>query len=174
MNVILIGYRGCGKSTLGVMLADQIWKDFIDVDLLTCKKFNQDSIQQIWQEHGEAKWREAESDATEQACGKSDVVIALGGGALMQPRARRAVEDAQDTVRIYLRCEPAELYSRIKADPNSSQTRPNLTEHEGGFVEVQRVLREREPVYRSVADKEFDVTHVEPTSAVRYLIDRCL
>ena len=107
MNVILIGYRGCGKSTLGAMLADQIWKDFIDVDRETCKTFKQDSIQKIWDEHGQAKWREAESDATEQACGKTDVVIALGGGALIQPLARRAVQDAQDTVRIYLRCEPA-------------------------------------------------------------------
>lgn len=173
MNVILIGYRGCGKSTLGEMLAEQIWKDFIDVDREVCKAFGQESIKAIWAEHGQAKWREAEAEATEQACGKSDMVIALGGGALTHPRTRRVVESAEDALRIYLKCEPPELYRRIKADPNSAEARPDLTD-QGGFEEVQRVLREREPVYREVADKEFDVTHVNPASAVRYLIDRCL
>ena len=77
-------------------------------------------------------------------------------------------------MRIYLKCEASELFKRIQADPDSGQARPRLTEHDDGFKEVQSVLREREPVYRAVADKEFDVTHVEPVSAVRYLIDRCL
>jgi shikimate kinase len=174
MNVILIGYRGSGKTSIGKKLAGQLWKEFADVDVETCKRFGNPSIAAIWAEHGEPAWREREIEVTRELCARPDMVIALGGGTLMQPGARAAVESAPQTVRIYLACDPKELLRRIEADPHSGATRPNLTAMGGGLAEIEAVLAQRDPVYRAVATHVFDVTHVNVEDAVRHLIKRCL
>ncbi len=174
LNIILIGYRGCGKTTVGKMLADQLWKKFVDVDDDTCKRFNGKTIAQIWQEFGEPAWRREEVDVTKTLVAKKDMIIGLGGGTLMQSGAREAVEQAAHARRIYLKCEPEELFRRISQDKKSAATRPSLTSHGGGLEEIKEMLAKREPVYEAVADEVFDVTHVEPEAAVRYLIKNCL
>jgi shikimate kinase len=174
MNIVLIGYRGCGKTTVGKMLAEQMWYDFVDVDDQVCRRFNNPSIAAIWEQHGEAEWRRVEVEVTRELMGKSGQVIGLGGGTLMQEGARQAVKGAQNTIRVYLRCEPAELLRRIEADTRSAATRPSLTGHGGGLAEIEQVLAEREPVYKEVADKEFDVTNVTPEDALAFVIHRCV
>jgi len=174
MNIFLLGYRGSGKTTIGKKLALQLWKDFVDVDSETCKRFGSDSIAAIWKAHGEAAWREKEVEVTVELCRRTNVVVALGGGTLMQPAAREAVEQAADTVRIYLRCEAEELHRRIQADAASLNNRPDLTGMGGGLEEVRAVLAERDPVYEAVADHTFDVTHTDIAETVRFLIQRFL
>jgi shikimate kinase len=174
MNIILIGYRGCGKTTLGKQVAQRQWLNFVDVDDETRKRFKGALVADIWAEHGEAEWRRAEVEVTQELCARDGLVIALGGGTLMEPQARRIVLEAQDAVRIYLHCEPQELHRRITQDASSTQGRPPLTDLGGGLEEIERVLAKREPVYRAVADKVFDVTHLRPDNSVRYLIERCL
>ena len=173
MNIILIGYRASGKSSMGKLMAQQLWKTYKDVDHETCKVFNNPSIADIWKEHGEPAWRREEVKVTQQLCKQDDLVIALGGGTLMQPGAREAVENA-NAVRIYLKCKPEELYRRIQGDSQSSQTRPSLTGKGGGLDEIIEVLKVREPVYEAVADHVFDVTYTPVEDAVRYVIERCL
>lgn len=173
MNIILLGYRGCGKTSIGNKLASELWKTFVDVDDETCKRFGNDSIAAIWDEHGEPAWREAEVAVTQELVAKQDMVIGLGGGTLMQPGAREAVEQA-DAVRIYLKCEADELYRRVSADDRSAATRPNLTNLGGGVEEIEHMLAERGPVYEAVADRVFDVTHTDIQQSVRYLIKNCL
>jgi shikimate kinase len=173
MNIILIGYRACGKTSMGKLLAEQLWKTFKDVDDETCKLFRNHSIADIWREHGEPAWREKEVQVTQKLCASQDMVIALGGGTLMQPAARQAVE-ASTGVRIYLKCKPEELHRRIHSDTRSSHTRPSLTATGGDLEEIKAVLAVREPVYEAVADKVFDVTHTPVADAVSYVIHRCL
>ncbi len=174
MNVILFGYRGSGKTSIGKKLAAQLWKEFADVDVEACKRFDNPSIADIWATHGEPAWRAAEIQVTRDLCAMPNMVIALGGGTLMQPDARAAVEQAPDAVRIYLACDPQELLRRVQADPNSTATRPNLTALGGGLDEINAVLAQRDPVYRAVATHVFDVTHLTVENAVRHLIKRCL
>ena len=121
MNVILIGYRGCGKTTLGKLLASQLWKTYADVDVVTCQRFNNPSISDIWEKFGEPAWREKEVQVTRELVAKTDMVIGLGGGTLMQPGARQAIENAPDTKRIYLKCDPQILFDRITSDKQSAQ-----------------------------------------------------
>ena len=173
MNIILIGYRGCGKTTLGRILAEQLWMTFVDVDDEICKRFDNKTIAQIWQDHGEAAFRSTEVEVTGELCQRQQFIIGLGGGTLMQQGAREAIEQA-NAVRIYLKCEPQVLLQRIEGNSRSSGLRPNLTDLGGGIEQIQTILAQREPVYEAVADKVFDVTHLEPQDAVRYLIDRCL
>ncbi len=172
-NVILFGYRGSGKTSIGRKLAHEIWKDFVDLDDLTRARFEDKTIAEIWEEFGEPAWREAEADAASQACSLKNHVIALGGGTLMIDGARETVKQA-DAVRIYLYCEASELARRIAGDARGAADRPSLTEHGGGLAEIEAVLAERDPVYRSVADKVFDVTHTDIPAAVRHMIKRCL
>lgn len=174
MNVILIGYRGSGKSTLGKLLAARQWLKFVDVDREVCKRFGTDSIAQIWAQHGQPQWRRVEVEVTQEVCRSDGQVIALGGGTLMEPAARQAVLEAPNAIRIYLYCDVQELHKRILQDPRSSQDRPALTDEGGGTEEIDRVLTQRDPVYRAVADKVFDVTHLGSENGVRYLIEKCL
>lgn len=172
MNIILIGYRASGKSSMGKLLAQQLWKTYKDVDQETCKVFKNNSITDIWAQHGEPAWRREEVAVTQKLCAQKDLVIALGGGTLMQPGARKAIEES-DAVRIYLKCDPQELYRRASQDSQSAQTRPSLN-GKTGLEEIQDMLAIREPVYEAVADHVFDVTHTPVDDAVRYVIARCL
>ncbi len=174
MNIILFGYRGCGKTTLGKKLASQLWKDFVDVDHEVCRRFDGRTIADIWATDGEPAFRAMETEVVKELVTRDNHVIALGGGSLMQPGARRAVEEARDAKRIYLACDPEELERRIKADANSASTRPNLTAAGGGLEEIRQVLSERDPVYRAVADHVFNVTHTSPDEAARHIINQFL
>jgi shikimate kinase len=174
MNIILIGYRGSGKTTLGKQLAMRQWLTFVDVDSEVCKRFDNASIADIWAKHGELEWRRVEVEVTEDLCKKDGQVIALGGGTLLEPGARQAVMHAENAVKIYLHCDTKELHKRISEDPRSHQMRPNLTDKAGSLEEIEEVLAKREPIYRAVAEKVLDVTNLRPDNGVRYIIERCL
>ncbi len=169
MNIILIGYRGSGKTTIGRKLASQLWKTFVDTDDEVCKRFDNSTIAQIWDEHGERAFRDMEIQVTRELCDRDDLVIGLGGGTVLEAAARAAVEAAQ-AIRIYLKCEPKELHQRISGDQQTAAQRPNLTALGGGVAEIEAVLDEREPVYEAVADHVFDVTHVTADEAVGHLV----
>ena len=128
------------------------------------------AVADIWASEGEPAFRAAEIEVTRELVGRSDHVIALGGGTVMQPEARRAVAEAHDAKRIYLRCDAQVLASRIATDRASAAARPSLNGMGGGLEEVTAVLAERDPVYREVADAVFDVTHVDVDQAVAYLV----
>lgn len=172
MNILLVGYRGSGKTSVGRRLAQQLWKTFADVDRETCRRFDDASIAEIWRTHGEPAWREAEAAVTADLIGRANQVIALGGGTVMIPAVRQAIEAADNCRTIYLRCDPQELHRRVRGDAQTAATRPNLTGHGGGIEEIRAVLAEREPVYRELADDEFDVTRTGVEETVRYLIQR--
>lgn len=173
MNIILMGYRASGKTSIGRKLADQLWKPFVDLDDVVRQRFGGASIAEIWAEHGEPAFREAEAEAASQVCAKGDTVIALGGGTVMHPKARAAIV-AADAVRIYLYAPAEVLAQRLAADTAGQTERPALTSQGGGLAEIQAVLAERDPVYREVADHVFDVTHLTVDDALRYLIKQCL
>lgn len=170
MNIVLLGYRGSGKTSIGKQLAIELWKDFVDLDDATRKRFNNQTIADIWVENGEAAFRQAEANAAKELLAKDDQVIALGGGTLTTEAGKAAVTSAQDAVRIYLSCAPDTLAGRIAGDTTTATERPSLTSQADPAEEVQQVLAQREPVYREVADIEFDVTFCSIEDAVRHLI----
>ncbi|MDH3583830.1 MAG: AAA family ATPase [Phycisphaerae bacterium] len=174
VNIVLIGYRGSGKSSAGRKLADQLWKDFVDTDQFVCRRFETDDIAAIWADHGEAAFRAAECEVVRKILAQDDQVVALGGGSVMQEQVRRDLAETDGTRCIYLKCSPQVLLQRIHADAGSERTRPALTEHGGGLEEITRVLAEREPVYEAVADKTLNVTYLDIPDTVHHLIKSCL
>ena len=167
MNVALVGYRGCGKSTIGHRLADRLWAKFIDVDDQIVKKAGK-NIKQIFEEDGEPYFRAVETEVVREICQLSDHVVSLGGGTVITAENRELVKKWADKI-IYLRCEPQELLRRIQADPKSAETRPSLTMLGGGIEEIRLKLSEREPLYRELMTAELDVTHLSPQDACVYI-----
>ena len=105
-----------------------------------------------------------EPDAvTAELLGRDDHVIALGADVPLESGALRLLEEAGVARRIYLHCEPPQLQDRLDAAGSPAAL---------SRIEVE--LADRQPVYEAVADHVFDVTHLSPDDAVRYLIRLCL
>ncbi len=168
MGIVLIGYRGSGKSTIGRKLADRLWQSFVDTDDLIVRKAGK-SIKEIFETSGEEHFRDLETEAVREASLLQDHVIALGGGALKREANRKLIQEAGHKI-IYLRCEPEELLKRIQSDAATAENRPSLTALGGGIDEIKRLLAEREPVYRQTMTAELDVTHLTPEEAVVYIV----
>lgn len=171
MSIVLIGYRGSGKTSIGKRLADRLWQKCVDTDELIVAKAGR-SIAEIFADEGEAKFRELEREVVREVAAMNDIVIALGGGAPMSEENRRVIKEAGHRV-IYLKCEPEELLKRIQSDPATPKARPNLTEFGGGIEEIAKVLAEREPIYRQMADAELEVTYLSPDEAMVYIVRLC-
>src|SRR4051812_10975902 len=136
MSVLLVGYRGSGKSTVGRRLADKLWLPFLDTDDLVVKRAAK-SIKDIFAQDGEPAFRDIEAAVVAEVCALNDHVIALGGGAVLREDNRAKIKGGGHKV-IYMRCEPAVLYERIAADPTTGASRPNLTAA-GGLDEVTQL-----------------------------------
>lgn len=167
MSAVLLGYRGSGKTTIGKKLADRLWIKFVDTDDLVVQQAGK-SIREIFEQDGEDRFREMEIRAVRDAVGRTDHVIALGGGAVLRDE-NRALLKSLEIKRVYLRCDPAELVKRIHADPNTTANRPALTQLGGGIDEVTKLLAQREPLYREVMTSELDVTNLSVDEAIVYL-----
>jgi shikimate kinase len=168
MSVVLLGYRGSGKTTVGRKLADRLWWKFADSDEHIVRRVGK-PIRAIFAESGEPAFREHERAVVEELARLDQHVIALGGGAPMLEENRKAIQSGKHKI-IYMRCDPAELLKRIKLDAATSDNRPNLTNLGGGIEEINKLLAEREPIYRSVMTAELDVTHLTPDEAVVYIV----
>ncbi|MDB5321591.1 MAG: shikimate kinase [Phycisphaerales bacterium] len=167
MSIVLIGYRGSGKTTTGQKLADRLWQDLVDTDKLIVKKAGK-TIKEIFEQEGEQNFRNLESEVVREVVKLQDVVISMGGGAVLREENRQAIKESGHKV-IYLKCEPTELHRRIEADEATSMMRPNLTQF-GGVEEIERVLAEREAIYREMKTAELDVTNLSPEEAMVYIV----
>ena len=168
MSVGLIGYRGSGKTTIGKRLADRLWQPFIDTDDLVIKKAGK-SIKEIFEQEGEQRFRDLETEVVREVCTQSETVIAFGGGALDREENREAIKQAGLRL-VYFKCEPAELLKRIQNDPETAANRPALSNLGGSIEEIESVLARREPIWRSIAGAELEVTYLTPEDAVPYVV----
>jgi shikimate kinase len=166
MSLILIGYRGSGKTTIGKKLASRLWWKFVDTDALIVQTAGK-SIKEIFEQDGEPQFRILESVAVKDACALQDHIIALGGGAVMKEENRALIKSSGHKI-AYLRCKPEVLLQRIQSDTATAMNRPNLTAL-GGIAEIENLLAQREPLYRELQSFELDVTNLTPEEAVVHL-----
>jgi shikimate kinase len=165
MVIVLIGYRGSGKTTVGRILAQRLGKAFVDCDEVIVARQGK-SIREIFLTRGEEAFRKAEMEVISELSSSTECVIALGGGAILREENRRALAGHKI---VYLRCEEEELLRRIEGDPASSDNRPNLTNLGGKIEEIRALLRQREPIYRAAMSAELDVTHLTPLEVAERL-----
>lgn len=151
MNILLIGSRGAGKTTLGQLLSSSLARPFQDIDELALARLEQPSVKIAWQLLGEPAWRAAENQAFSAALDHDNQVIALGGGAPMTITIAERIQSERRHRRamvVYLECNTDELSRRLRADAHD---RPSLTGADPAD-EICEVLAMREVTYRSLAD----------------------
>lgn len=151
-HLLLIGYRGSGKTTIGRALATLLNRDLVDTDAWIVN-YAQRSIPQIFEEDGEEAFRELESLAIEQLPNSPPLVVSLGGGAVLRPENRERLKSLGWVV--WLRAEPGILAERIARDETLGIRRPSLT-GKNSITEIQQVLTAREPIYRALCDWELE------------------
>lgn len=159
-NIVLTGYMGTGKSTVGRLVAAELGREFVDMDTLI-EQCEGRPIPRIFAENGEAYFRQLEADLCRKLAEQEDLVIATGGGALV-PEANLRVVEAGGLV-VCLDCDPAVLWQRI----GQSEDRPMLAERdEDRFVRLAALLEQRAPAYGRIKH-HLDVTHLSPEEAAR-------
>ncbi|MBN2446541.1 MAG: shikimate kinase [Phycisphaerae bacterium] len=147
-NVVLIGYRGSGKTSVGRAIATRLGWDFIDTDEMIEAEAGR-SVREIFEADGETGFRKLEAAAIERVASGRHQVISVGGGAVLAAENRRHLRAAGRCV--WLTAPAAVLHARMGADPLNASLRPALTS-EGGLEEVIHVLAAREPLYHELAD----------------------
>ncbi len=148
-NIVLIGMRGAGKSTIGKQLAQMLHMEFVDTDTEIEHRM-QMSIREIFARHGESRFREVEEEVVCERLDGSGAVIALGGGAIESKRIRSMLALQALVVELY--ADEAELVRRIE-----SSNRPALTTL-GTVEEVRTKYAMRMPLYRRVAHCGFSTS----------------
>ncbi len=158
MNIILIGYRGSGKTTVGRELAKLLERPFFDSDRMVFAKTGR-TVSEIVEAGGWPAFREAEKAVIAELSALDQAVISLGGGAVMDPDNVASLEERGKFV--WLRADARTLARRMQSEKNGGGQRPSLT-GAGTLEEVERVLAERLPVYRALADLAVDTAGKYP------------
>lgn len=145
MNLILIGYRGAGKSSVGRLLAERLGWDLISTDAEIVRKAGL-PIPDIVQRFGWDHFRNLESAVCRELADKDHLIIDTGGGAILRPENVDSLKATGSLV--WLTVEVRTIIERIGGDTQ----RPSLTGAKSFTDEVEEVLRERQPKYQAAAD----------------------
>jgi len=144
-NIVLCGFMGSGKSTIGNLLSKKMGMAFIDLDAYIEKKENK-SVSQIFEESGEEYFRQLERDAVKELAYKKSIILATGGGTLTFQENVDVLRNADN--KIILLDLPVEVVSqRLKNDTK----RPLLNRPDKEKV-MRELYEKRLPLYRSAAD----------------------
>jgi shikimate kinase len=166
-NLVLIGFMGSGKSSVGRELAKRWDYRFIDTDAMIRHKYDL-SIPDIFAKHGESFFRDAEHQALVRLQGTCSTIIATGGGIVIQPRNLTLLR-ALGLV-VWLCADKASIIDRV----GKSTHRPMLNQ-ENPEESVARLLTERAPLYSKIADLRIEtsgLTHREVADRVVFGLDR--
>ena len=165
-NIFLTGYRATGKTSVAQLVADQLMLEAIDADIFLESKARM-TIAEIFEAEGEQGFRERESSVVHQLAQRDELVVALGGGAIVREENRRAIQGRGVTV--WLTASPEIIFDRMSTDPLTGKRRPNLTAT-GGLQEIQQLLEQRNPLYQEVADFSVDTEQMSPAEVAGEII----
>lgn len=164
-NIFLVGLMGAGKTTVGRALAKHLGKTFYDSDQEIENRTGV-HIPLIFELEGEAGFRRRETAMIEELTRLQNIVLATGGGAVLDARNRENL-GSHGTV-VYLCASAAELWKRTRNDRH----RP-LLQTEDPRARLQALHAERDPLYREIADFVVD-TGTQPVSAMTSHIGKLL
>ena len=164
-NIFLIGPMGAGKTTIGRQLARKLKKDFYDSDRVIEERTGAD-IPLIFEKEGEAGFRHRERAIIDELTGLGNIVLATGGGAVLDAENRKHLR-SRGTV-IYLNSSLQTLVERTRRDRN----RPLLHADEPPEVILERLLQQRDPLYRETADLIVETADNSIHSVIHAIIKR--
>lgn len=151
-SLVLIGLRGCGKSTLAQLIAEQVRTHRpVDLDAVVKQRMGAVTITDAWRDHGEGVFRAHEREALAELLGEDRLILALGGGTPTAPGAADLLCAARSADRcciIYIRGDAGLLRGRLVA--SGTADRPALV-GASPLDEIEQLLLTRDPLYRSLA-----------------------
>jgi len=150
MKLILIGYRGCGKTTIAQALSQRLNIPWVDVDDVVESHAGK-SIREIFADSGEPEFRRLERLAVSELLARQPLIVSAGGGSILNADTRRDFQAAGPVV--WLTAPVETILARLETDSKTADRRPNLTTA-GGADEVRQLLARREPLYRETATWE--------------------
>jgi len=163
-HIFLVGPMGVGKTTIGKRLASLMSRPFIDIDKEIEARSGAD-IQWIFDREGEKGFRERESRALEDiVLAKEAIIIATGGGIVLRPSNRDILRTCGSCV--YLCASKEQLYERTLRD----KSRP-LLQVENRQKVIADLLKQRDPLYREVADLIFPAEGGQVSKVAKRLLD---
>jgi len=155
MNIVLIGYRGTGKSHVGRLVAEKLSFPFVSIDKAITLRAGL-SIPELVERYGWPGFRDRESLEVREMAVWDSIVIDTGGGVIERPEN---VEQLRGNgCIIWLKASVETIVSRIKGN----EERPALTAGKTFTEEVAEVLERRTPLYRAAAMYEIDTDTLEP------------
>ena len=163
-NVFLVGMMGAGKTTAGRLMARRLKREFLDTDHEIERRCGV-KVPVIFEFEGEAGFRQREAAVIAELTAREDVVLATGGGAVLDEANRRHLA-ARGTV-VYLHAPPPVLYERVRQDRN----RPLLATADPQ-ARLQELYAVRDPLYREIADIVVDTGRQSVQNLARQLLAR--
>ena len=140
-RIVLTGFMGSGKTTVGPLVAARLGWNFVDLDDVIEAEAGA-TIAELFARHGEAAFRDREHTAIARLAAGDALVLALGGGAIEHPATRALLLTAPGTLLVHLEVELATTLNRCQG---TEQTRPVLADQANLASRYQRRL----PLYRT-------------------------
>ena len=153
MNIVLIGYRGTGKTTISKLLGNKLKRDVINLDERIVEKAGL-SIPKIVERFGWDRFRDIESEIVEEVSIKDNCVIDTGGGVVLRDKNIRNLK--KNGIIILLTASKEKIVERIK----NSNNRPSLTKGKTFLEEIELVMEERKPKYTLAQDYTIDTSNL--------------
>jgi len=147
-RIVLVGFMGAGKTTVGRLLAERLGWEFLDLDAHVEGRTGA-TVPQLFERHGEAEFRRLESSALANALSRNQTVLALGGGTPEQLTNRLLLEQTPGTLVVYLEAPFPALYDRcmLQSLASPDHLRPVLTTPR----EAEARFNLRAPMYARLA-----------------------
>lgn len=161
-SVFLVGLMGAGKTTVGRMLAKRLRLEFVDADHEIEARTGV-PIPTIFEIEGEPGFRKRESQVIDDLTQQPALVLATGGGAVMDPVNRQHLRERGKVV--YLFAAPEVLYERTRTD----RSRP-LLQVDDRLAKLQQLYALRDPLYREVAHHVIEVGQTQAAQVVRRIL----
>ena len=163
MNLVLIGYRGTGKSVVAKILSRRLDMEAVSLDREIVREAGM-PVPEIVQEHGWPWFRNLESEITKRFAERDGLVLDTGGGVILRPQNSESLR-RNGTV-FWLQASVEAIADRIQA----SSERPALTKGKSFLEEIEEVLAERLPLYRAAADHEIDTDRRSPSEVAGEIV----
>ena len=164
MNIVLIGYRGTGKSVVGKLVAERLRIKCIAMDEKIVQKAGM-SIPDIVENHGWTIFRDMESEVAKELAKFDNIIIDTGGGIIERPENIKALK--RNSLIVWLKASVNTIVSRIQGGAE----RPSLTGGKSFTEEVAEVLEQRNPKYRNAAQYGIDTDRLTPEQVADRVIE---
>jgi len=164
-NIALVGFMGVGKTAVGEALAKKLDRKFVELDLLIEQRAGK-PIPEIFQQDGEVAFRELEIEVTKEVSRDKNLVIACGGGLVLN---KINIDRLRNQSRIvYLTASPRAVLKRVSSEEGQ---RP-LLEGDNPTLTIQEILRFRKPFYERATDIKIDTSKLDIDSVVEQIINK--